>query len=75
MRWHAARLRSWQNAETFRFDASDAMPAAVADAFNAAIVAFAQNQGDLDAILERVDRVQAGRGEPVAHPRFRGGMQ
>jgi alpha-glucoside transport system substrate-binding protein len=47
-----------QNAETFRFDASDAMPAAVADAFNAAMVSFAQNQGDLDAILERVDRVR-----------------
>jgi alpha-glucoside transport system substrate-binding protein len=47
-----------QNAETFRFDASDAMPAAVADAFNAAMASFAQNQGDLDAILERVDRAR-----------------
>lgn len=47
-----------QNAETFRFDGSDAMPAAVTDAFNAAMVEFAQNQADLDAILDRVDRVR-----------------
>lgn len=47
-----------QNAETFRFDGSDAMPAAVADAFNSAMVSFAQNQGDLDSILERVDRAR-----------------
>ncbi len=47
-----------QNAETFRFDGSDAMPAAVADAFNSAMVAFAQNPSDLDAILDRVDRAR-----------------
>lgn len=48
-----------QNAETFRFDASDAMPAAMTDAFNRAMVAFAQNPGDLDSILSGLDESQA----------------
>ena len=47
-----------QNAEVFRFDGSDLLPAAVADAFNAGMVAFAQNQGDLSSILDRIDRAR-----------------
>lgn len=48
-----------QNAETFRFDASDQFPGAMNDAFFQAIVRFASNQGELDAILEELDKVQA----------------
>ncbi|MFH5823076.1 ABC transporter substrate-binding protein [Georgenia sp. AZ-5] len=48
-----------QETETFRFDGSDLMPAALTDAFNQAIVAFAQNQGDLDSILQNLDEVRA----------------
>ncbi|TRW47114.1 ABC transporter substrate-binding protein [Georgenia yuyongxinii] len=48
-----------QNAETFRFDGSDNMPAAMTDAFNRAMVAFAQNPDKLDSILSELDTVQA----------------
>jgi alpha-glucoside transport system substrate-binding protein len=48
-----------QNAETFRFDGSDNMPAAMTDAFNRAMVTFAQNPGDLDSILSQLDETQA----------------
>ncbi|MPV37279.1 ABC transporter substrate-binding protein [Georgenia subflava] len=48
-----------QNAQTFRFDGSDTMPAAMTDAFNRAIVAFAQNPGDLDSILSDLDQTQS----------------
>jgi alpha-glucoside transport system substrate-binding protein len=44
-----------QNTEIFRFDASDTMPAAVQDAFHRGMVDFAQNQGNLDAILDRLE--------------------
>ncbi|MDO5494241.1 MAG: ABC transporter substrate-binding protein [bacterium] len=48
-----------QNAEVFRFDGSDNMPAAVSDAFNKAMVDFAQNQDNLDSILETLDAAVA----------------
>jgi len=48
-----------QNAKTFRFDGSDKMPPAMADAFNKAMVKFAANQGDLDSILSSLDKSQA----------------
>lgn len=48
-----------QEAETFRFDGSDQFPGALNDAFFQAIVAFAQNQGDLDSILANLDTVQS----------------
>ncbi|GAA2009414.1 ABC transporter substrate-binding protein [Microbacterium ulmi] len=44
-----------QSVEVFRFDASDTMPAAVSDAFNRAMVQFAQNQGNLDSILQSIE--------------------
>jgi alpha-glucoside transport system substrate-binding protein len=47
-----------QNAKTFRFDASDQMPGAMGDAFNKAIVSFAQDQSKLDSILAELDKVQ-----------------
>jgi len=47
-----------QNAETFRFDASDQFPGAMNDAFFAAVMQFAQNQGQLDSILQNLDQVQ-----------------
>ena len=46
------------NAEVFRFDDSDQLPGAMTDAFNQAMVTFAQNPGDLDAILADLDEVQ-----------------
>jgi len=46
------------NAETFRFDASDQMPAAMNDAFFKAVVEFAGDQGKLDSILSNLDKVQ-----------------
>lgn len=48
-----------QNAKTFRFDGSDSMPAAMTDAFNRAMVTFAQKPGDLDSILSQLDQSQA----------------
>jgi len=48
-----------QNAETFRFDGSDQFPGAMNDAFFQAVVRFAGDQGQLDAILEELDTVQA----------------
>lgn len=48
-----------QNAETFRFDGSDTMPAPMTDAFNRAMVAYTQNPGDLDKILSDLDQTQA----------------
>ncbi len=42
-----------------KFDGSDLMPGAMNDAFFRAIVRFAQNQGELDAILTELDSVQA----------------
>lgn len=48
-----------QGAKTFRFDASDLMPAAMSDGFNKSIVAFAANQGNLDKILGDLDKTQA----------------
>ena len=47
-----------QNAETFRFDGSDQFPGAMNDAFFQAVVRFAGDQGELDAILEELDAVQ-----------------
>jgi alpha-glucoside transport system substrate-binding protein len=47
-----------QNAETFRFDASDQFPGAMNDAFFAAVMQFAQDQGQLDSILQNLDQVQ-----------------
>ena len=48
-----------QNAKIFVFDASDLMPTAMSGAFNAAIVKYVQNPGDLDAILADLDKTQA----------------
>ena len=48
-----------QNAETFRFDGSDQFPGAMNDAFFLAVVRFAGDQSQLDAILEELDTVQA----------------
>ena len=47
-----------QNAETFRFDASDQFPGEMNDAFFQAIVRFAQNRDQLDSILQNLDEVQ-----------------
>lgn len=47
-----------QSAKTFRFDASDLMPAAMSDAFNKAMVAFAADQSKLDSILTNLDKTQ-----------------
>ncbi len=47
-----------QNAKTYRFDASDQMPAAMGDAFNKAMVAFAKDQGKLDSLLSSLDKTQ-----------------
>jgi alpha-glucoside transport system substrate-binding protein len=48
-----------QEAETFRFDGSDQFPGAMNDAFFQAVVRFAGDQSELDAILEELDTVQA----------------
>jgi alpha-glucoside transport system substrate-binding protein len=53
----AARLLS--GAELFRFDASDLMPAAMADAFNAAILTVTDDPHALDGVLEDLDSVRA----------------
>jgi alpha-glucoside transport system substrate-binding protein len=52
-----------QDAEVFRFDASDMMPPAVQDAFNRGMVEFVQNQGNLQSILANIDaaRVDAAQ--------------
>ncbi len=42
-----------------RFDASDAMPATMADAFLQAVLAYTRDQDRLDAILGRLDAVRA----------------
>jgi alpha-glucoside transport system substrate-binding protein len=39
------------NAETFRFDAGDLMPAALSAAFFDAVVAYVDDPGSLDSIL------------------------
>jgi alpha-glucoside transport system substrate-binding protein len=46
-------------ASNFRFDGSDLMPNAMTKAFNQAMVKFATNPADLDAILANLDQVQA----------------
>jgi alpha-glucoside transport system substrate-binding protein len=48
-----------QNAQTFRFDASDQFPGAMNDAFFKAVVSFAQDQSKLDSILSELDTVPA----------------
>jgi alpha-glucoside transport system substrate-binding protein len=48
-----------QNAQTFRFDASDQFPGAMNDAFFQGVVKFAQDQGQLDSILQSLDQTQA----------------
>ena len=48
-----------QNAQTFRFDASDQFPGAMNDAFFQAVVKFAQDQSQLDSILQSLDQTQA----------------
>ena len=53
----AARLLS--GAELFRFDGSDLMPAAMADAFNAAILEVTDDPTALDGVLEDLDSVRA----------------
>jgi alpha-glucoside transport system substrate-binding protein len=46
------------NAKIFRFDASDAMPAAMSDAFLKAVEDFTKDQSKLDSILTNLDTVQ-----------------
>lgn len=46
-------------ATVFRFDGGDAMPGTMKAAFFAAMVEFAENQGDLDQILAGLDTIQA----------------
>src|SRR5215207_3222989 len=47
------------NAETFRFDAGDLMPAALSAAFFDAVVEYVDNPGNLDAILTNLEAVSA----------------
>lgn len=47
------------DASVFRFDGSDQMPTALADAFNAAIVKFASDQESLPQILADLDTTSA----------------
>jgi alpha-glucoside transport system substrate-binding protein len=51
----AAALSS---AKIFRFDASDAMPVAMSDAFLKGILDFVKDQSKLDSILTNLDTVQ-----------------
>lgn len=53
----AARLLS--GAELFRFDGSDLMPAAMADAFNAAMLEVTDNPASLESVLAGLDSVRA----------------
>ena len=46
-------------AKSFRFDASDAMPAAMSSAFQTAILDFTQDQSKLDSVLANLDSVQS----------------
>jgi hypothetical protein len=43
----------------FRFDASDAMPVPMSDAFLKGILDFTKDQSKLDSILSNLDSVQA----------------
>jgi alpha-glucoside transport system substrate-binding protein len=47
------------NAEVFRFDGGDLMPAAMGAAFFDAVVEYVTNPDDLDAILANLDEIQA----------------
>ena len=47
------------NAQTFRFDGSDRMPAEMNKAFFGAMVDFAQDPANPDPVLQRLDQVQA----------------
>jgi len=46
------------NAKIFRFDGSDAMPAAMSDAFLKGVLDYIQDQSKLDSILTNLDQVQ-----------------
>jgi alpha-glucoside transport system substrate-binding protein len=48
-----------KDASVFRFDGGDLMPGTMKSAFFAAMVRFAENPGDLDAILADLDTTQA----------------
>ena len=48
-----------REASVFRFDGSDLMPEAMNAAFWQAMVDYTQNPGNLDAILQNLDQVQA----------------
>ena len=45
------------NAEVFRFDGGDLMPAALSAAFFDAVVEYVDNPGNLDAILSHLEEV------------------
>jgi alpha-glucoside transport system substrate-binding protein len=47
------------NAKIFRFDGSDAMPAAMSDAFLKGVLDFIQDQSKIDSILQNLDQVQS----------------
>jgi len=53
-----AAAKDLANAKIFRFDGSDAMPAAMSDAFLKAIEDFTKDQSKLDSILANLDTVQ-----------------
>ena len=53
-----ASAAALSGAKTFRFDASDAMPVAMSDAFLKGILDFVKDQSKLDAILTNLDTVQ-----------------
>ena len=53
-----AAAKDLANAKIFRFDGSDAMPAAMSDAFLKAILDYTKDQTKLDSILASLDTVQ-----------------
>ncbi|HLX35237.1 MAG TPA: ABC transporter substrate-binding protein [Candidatus Limnocylindrales bacterium] len=54
-----AAAKDLANAKIFRFDGSDAMPAAMSDAFLKAVEDFTKDQTQLDSILANLDTVQS----------------
>jgi alpha-glucoside transport system substrate-binding protein len=53
-----AAAKDLANAKIFRFDGSDAMPAAMSDAFLKAVLDYTKDQTKLDTILSSLDTVQ-----------------
>jgi alpha-glucoside transport system substrate-binding protein len=55
--------QSYVEAESVRFDASDLMPQAVQEAFNAGVLQFVQDPGSLQSILEDIESAAQEAGE------------